>query len=126
MQEMFRRRNLPHWDVPGATYFITSCLEGSIPAQGLLDVTRYRDDLAKRLQPEDMSEHEWKIHRWKLAFARSEKWLDSPEGARHLANAELARVVADSLFYFAGTRYALLAYVVMPSHYHWIFTPERN
>jgi len=32
MEEMFRRRHLPHWDYPGATYFITACLDGSIPA----------------------------------------------------------------------------------------------
>jgi|SRR5579872_2799166 len=126
MQEMLRRRRLPHWDVPGATYFITSCLEGSIPAQGLLDMTRYRDDLAKRPRPTDMSEHDWNILCWKLAFARSEEWLDARPGARHLSNAELARIVADSLYYFSGTRYALLAYVVMPSHYHWVFTPARN
>jgi hypothetical protein len=38
MEEKFRRRRLPHWDLSGATYFITACLAGSIPAQGLLDI----------------------------------------------------------------------------------------
>ena len=38
MNEIFRRRHLPHWDVPGATYFVTACLADSIPAQGLLSI----------------------------------------------------------------------------------------
>jgi hypothetical protein len=43
--ELFRRRHLPHWDVPGAAYFVTGCLEGSIPAQGVLDIQQYRANL---------------------------------------------------------------------------------
>jgi type I restriction enzyme R subunit len=31
--------------------------------------------------------------------------------------------VADSLFHFAGVRYDLVAFVVMPSHVHWLFQP---
>jgi putative transposase len=126
MKEMFRRRRLPHWDIPGATYFITSCLEGSIPAQGLLDLATYRDELAKRPQPKNMSEYDWEVQRWKLAFARSEEWLDARPAIRHLVDGALAKIVADALYFFAGTRYTLLAYVVMPSHFHWVFTPFRK
>ena len=43
--ERIRWRHLPHWDVAGATYFVTSCLEGSIPAEGLLDIDRFRSGL---------------------------------------------------------------------------------
>src|SRR5260370_1396212 len=43
--EVFRRRNLPHWDVPGAAYFLTTCLHGSIPAEGRLDIQRYLEKL---------------------------------------------------------------------------------
>ena len=126
MQEMFRRRNLPHWDVPGAIYFITVCLEGSIPAQGLLDIAKYRDALSKRARPSSMNESEWKAHRWKLAFARSEEWLDDRSGVRHLAVESLSQIVADTLYFFAGQRYDIIAYVVMPSHFHWVFTPRRE
>ena len=43
-REIIRRRQLPHWDMPGAPYFVTTCLEGSIPARGLLEIVRYRDE----------------------------------------------------------------------------------
>jgi REP element-mobilizing transposase RayT len=40
-----------------------------------------------------------------------------------LEDARLAQTVAETLMFFAGQRYALLAWVVMPSHIHWVFRP---
>ena len=54
MEEKFRRRHLPHWDLPGATYFITSCLDGSIPAEGLLDIAEYSGQLSHREKPDNL------------------------------------------------------------------------
>ena len=44
-REIIRYRHLPHWDVPGAPYFVTTCLDVSIPAQGLLDAAQFRAEL---------------------------------------------------------------------------------
>jgi hypothetical protein len=126
MQEKFRRRRLPHWDLPGATYFVTACLAGSIPAEGLLDLSEYRSSLAKRPKPDHISEDDWKTTCWKQTFARWDHWLDQRPGVRHLADAALAKIVVDSFYFFAGERYDLLAYVVMPSHIHWVFTPRQE
>jgi type I restriction enzyme R subunit len=122
-EESFRRRRLPHWDVPGAIYFVTACLEGSIPAEGLLDLTRYRQQLERRPRPSEMGERQWQDHKWKLRFAQSDDWLDRRPGVRHFADARLARIAVTAIYYFAGARYDLLAYVVMPSHLHWVFRP---
>jgi putative transposase len=121
MQEMFRRRHLPHWDQPGATYFITACLAGSIPAQGLLDIRNLeRQLLATR--PKDISLDEKDLVRKKL-FVEQEKWLDLNPAVRHLENPELAKIVCDALLHFANHRYELVAWVVMPSHFHWLIRP---
>jgi putative transposase len=120
---VLRRRNLPHWDVPGATYFVTSCLEGSIPARGLLDLARYRQDLDARERPADVSEEEWDRRRWKLEFARLDDWLDREPAVRWMERPELAQRVMNSLLHFASERYEVLAFVVMPSHFHWAFRP---
>jgi putative transposase len=124
--DTFRRRHLPHWDVPGATYFVTACLQGSIPAQGLLNIRDYEAALTRRPRPTDMSESDWALRRWKLLFARTEQWLDENPAIRHLANPDLAAVVANALLFFAGTRYDVLAFVVMPSHIHWVFRPLES
>ncbi|MCI0380671.1 MAG: hypothetical protein L0215_24055 [Gemmataceae bacterium] len=121
--ESFTRRRLPHWDMPDAAYFMTTCLEGSIPAEGLLDIKRYRLELEQRPQPENVDEHEWRRMLAKPGFARMDSWLDHKSAVRHLADPRLARIVVDAMYWFAGHRYDLLAFVVIPSHIHWVFQP---
>jgi putative transposase len=123
MDEIFRRRRLPHWDVAGAIYFVTACLDGSIPAQGLSELAAYRNQLARRPIPFGLSRDEWQRRQWQLVFAQADDWLDSRPAARHLEDPALATIVEDTLYFFAGQRYELIAYVVMPSHFHWVFRP---
>jgi putative transposase len=125
-EEVIRRRDLPHWDVPHAAFFITTCLEGSIPARGLLDLNNYRAELTRRPRPEGKCEQEWRVEQWKRGFARAERWLDQEPAVRFLEDLRLARLVVDTLYHFAGQRYDLLAFVVMPSHYHWVFQPREQ
>jgi putative transposase len=125
-RELVRRRDLPHWDMPGAAYFVTTCLHGSIPAQGMLDIARHRAELEKRPRAIGMPEEEWKLRSWKLSFVRVDEWLDRRCANRVLESPELAQLVVDSIRYFAGERYDLFAFVVMPSHFHWLFQPRRE
>lgn len=124
--EVIRRRNLPHWDVPGAAYFLTTCLNGSIPAKGLLDIANHRAELQKRPRPEGNSDEQWGVDRWKLAFAKTDHWLDQEPACRHLKAPQLARIVVAALYHFAAQRYDLLTFVVMPSHFHWVFQPREQ
>src|SRR5262245_43753228 len=104
-QLLFCRRCLPHWDMPGAVYFVTTCLDGSIPAEGLLDLAKYKNELDQSKVPDDMSRDEWERHLWKLRFARVDEWLDANPACRHLADRRLAQLVADACYFFAGDRY---------------------
>ena len=93
MQERFRRRRLPHIDVPGGTYFVTVCLANSIPASGMLELEEYVNRL--RLQrPRNVPVAEWNTRCWKLAFAKREQWLDEYPAARLLAEEGLASIQA--------------------------------
>ena len=117
------KRDLPHIDVPGSSYFVTTCLKGSISAQGFLDLLRCRDQLEPRVLPSQVADRDWDERRWKLNFARADEWLDERPAARHLEDPRLAGIVVDALKHFQDIRYRLLAYVVMPSHFHWAFQP---
>ena len=122
-REVRRQRSLPHWDVPHAAYFVTTCLEGSIPAQGKLDLIEYRNELSRRARPDTVPQADWSIRNWKLQFSRTEDWLDLKPSIRHLADERLAEIVVDGFLHFAGERYDLLAFVVMLSRIHWVFRP---
>jgi putative transposase len=118
---MFRRRRLPHLDVHGGTYFVTSCLAGSIPAEGLLQIREVERQLRAR-RPKDRSPG-WKDRHWKLMFVERERWLDGNPAVRYLEAPQLADIVVRALDHFHLMRYESIGYVVMPSHIHWLFTP---
>jgi type I restriction enzyme R subunit len=120
MQEMFRRRHLPHWDLPGATYFVTACLAGSIPAQGLLNIRILEKQLIAGRSKGNVAA---KAIEWKKLFVERERWLDGKHAVTYLQQPQLAKVVADALKFYQDDRYKLIAWVVMPSHFHWLFRP---
>ena len=124
MLERIRRRMLPHWDVPDAAYFVTSCLDGSLSANGKLDIANYRRELEQRTVPPNTTKAEWKIIRGKLVFARLDRWLDEAPAVRWLERADLANLIMQSFLHGAGTKYDLFTFVVMPSHIHWVFQPR--
>ncbi|MEX2142924.1 MAG: hypothetical protein WD894_26945 [Pirellulales bacterium] len=126
LEGLFRRRRLPHWDAEDATYFITTCLAGSIPAQGLMRLQQFRETLELKPRPIGLSLDEWEARKHKLIFARFDGIIDDEPAVRHLANPLAASEVESSLRHFAGERYDLLGFVVMPSHFHWIFHPRAN
>jgi putative transposase len=120
---VYHRRRLPHWDLPGATYFVTTCLAGSIPAEGLLDLARYRAGLLRHHDKRKVCSEDWNLRQWKQTFARADWWLDVNSAVRHFIDPRLAAVVVEACQFWAGSRYELLAYAVMPSHLHWVFRP---
>jgi putative transposase len=123
---VFRRRKLPHWDVEGKPVFITACLEGSISAVGMKRIRAYRVELDQRKQPTDLSPSEWELKKDKLVFKLVDHLLDHQSAVSHLADPLQTQIVQDALLHFAGQRYSLFAFVVMPSHYHWLFLPKND
>jgi len=121
MQGLFRRRNLPQWDVPGGTYFLTFCLAGSLPASGLLAIGNRWRAAALRSPPHGVSVAAWQRTCAAHAFRETDRLLDVSPGACWLADPRIASVVEESLLYRDGRDYRLIAYVIMPSHCHIVF-----
>ena len=70
-----------------------------------------------------MAVKDWERKVWKWMFVEREKWLDDNPGARHLEHESTATIVQNALKFFAGVRYELISFVIMPSHFHWVFRP---
>ncbi len=122
MNGLFRRRNLPHIDVPGGIYFVTFCLAGSLPATGAFAIARHWRQRSLH-PPPGHTAHRWRAICSAAAFAATDRLLDRSPTVQWLADRRLAEVVQESLLHRHGTLYALLAYVVMPSHCHVVFAP---
>ena len=123
---IFRRRRLPHQNVEGHPLFITACLEGSLSASGLSGIRAYREELESRPRPEEIAPVNWEHHKQKLLFAFVDNLLDGNSPVTHLEDEQQATIVQNAFLHFANERYRLLAFVVMPSHHHWLFLPDEG
>jgi putative transposase len=97
------RYYLPHYDEPGALQTITFRLADSLPAEVL-----------SQMEEEIKGRRDASVERRK----RLQILIDAGYGACHLREPNIARLVEDSLLYFDGERYRLLAWTVMPNHVH--------
>ena len=128
----FYRRNLPHIQPPGATFFVTFHLAGSLPRSVLQQwraekarLLKLQSDphstAAKHIATGQKREHrEWK-QQW---FRKIEKTLDEAQsGPVWLKDDRIAKEVADSMHYLDGKVYRLDAYCIMANHVHVVFAP---
>jgi len=98
------RGHLPHWEMPNAVYSITFRLADSLP---IYVVDRLREERAALRRRADTAIDRIALSRF---FARRiDEYLDSGSGACHLHDERIARIVAEALRYFDGSRYELIA-----------------
>ena len=118
------RRFLPHWHQDETWCFATWRLGDSVPADKL---RQWDDDknhwLGCHPEPwDEATETEYHV----LFSQRLDEWLDRGTGSCLLKDAGNARIVADALLFFHGSRYELATFVVMPNHVHVLFCPRNG
>jgi len=116
-----RRRNLPHFVQPGATYFVTFRLADSVP-QALLQEWREEQQNWLKHHPHPWNWKTEQEHRKRFVEER-EEWLDRGHGFSLLRHPDSAKIVADALRHFHGDRYVLDHFVIMPNHVHVLVQP---
>jgi predicted solute-binding protein/REP element-mobilizing transposase RayT len=115
------RRNLPHWEQEGATYFVTFRLADAVPAQ-LARQWREEVETWRKFHPEPWDEAAVTEYRKRFLQPR-EDWLDQGHGSCRLRDSRAAIIVANALRFFDGQRYHLDGFVVMPNHVHALVQP---
>lgn len=114
--------NLPQWRQAGTSYFVTFRLADSIPQEKLEQWSRDRQQFITENPEPWTTELRAEFH--KQFSDRFQNWLDAGEGACLLKDEAIAVIVADALKHFAGDRYELGAWVVMPNHVHVLLKPN--
>jgi hypothetical protein len=95
---------LPHWQQPGATFFITFRLADSIP-RAKLDVWRNERAAWLAAHPEPWSASEEREYH-DCFSRRLDLWLDEGHGECLMRQPRVAGEVAKTLLKFDGQRYA--------------------
>jgi len=123
-QQVFTRRSLPHWYVPGADYFITFRLDGSLPREALDKLAEQRRNLMDESPRSDESPRDRSMRIHKLIFAGYDRLLDERSNDQLLSDPRIAAVVRSSLYYVHEElkRYHPMSYRIMPNHVHLVFS----
>src|SRR3990170_3772542 len=102
--ESVYRRNLPHIQPPGATFFITFRLAGSIPAAVLAALWAEAERMQAELErAPDFPERAERIYlEQRRFFGRWDAVLDTGDGPDWLRNPAVAALVAENMHRFDG------------------------
>ncbi len=116
----FYRRNLPHLQPAGATFFVTYRLAGSLPAALIWQMKQEYEEVRTRLEKNPTDKTGLLLYNErKRYFARYDALLDSLQhGPDHLCKPEVAEIIRQELHHFDDKLYALQAYCIMPNHVH--------
>lgn len=117
----FFHRNLPHYHLPNAAYFITFRLAGSIPVEVWKklkdDYEQEKRNLALKFSGNQLHEEQYKVQ--KRHFARFDALLEnSKDSPRWLAESRFADVVQRELHILHPEHYNLYSFCLMPNHCH--------
>jgi putative transposase len=124
--KLFYERQLPHYQPPGATLFITFRLADSIPPAVLDQLLAEREQANARLaRISDVRERARQSYKeQRRLFGKWDTALDTAQsGPFWLRDFQIATLVADSLNHRDGRVYDLDAFCIMPNHVHVVYTP---
>ena len=78
---------------------------------------------AERLRLSSADREHWRAKR---LFLFIDSLLDAQTPDTPLTDPRLATILESSFRHFAGERYDLISYSIMPSHLHWLFRPIES
>lgn len=117
------RGYLPHKEAEQPIYFVTFRLADSLARELVLRLRRERELLRKARPAVEATADPAYARELRSLLKKAESCLDRGLGACHMRDQRIAKVVADAILRFQGTRYELLAWCVMPNHAHVVFSP---
>ncbi|MBS1793512.1 MAG: transposase [Acidobacteria bacterium] len=107
----YDRGYIPHFEAGETAQFLTFRLFDSLPAAV---VEKWREET-------DADEA------GRVKFRKNiENYLDKGFGSCFLKDARIGELIEDGLFFHAGSKYELAAWVVMPNHLHFLATPRAG
>ncbi|WP_428659024.1 REP-associated tyrosine transposase [Runella sp.] len=117
-------RYLPHFQPSGVTFFITGRLYGSLPPEALERLKEEKEAAYRRILSESKDEVQRKEEISKLHkrhFAQWDNYLDTNlKEPQWLKNPQVVSILKESFHYWNRKSYDLVAFTIMPNHFHLI------
>ncbi len=126
----YYRRELPHFQQPGQSYFVTWNLKDAVPAKALvnykLQIVQLRQDLEmaqfREADKETIAEINKKIYLTRKKYMGAfDDLLDVQKKPKiNLSKPEITSIIADALHFWEKNRIDNHAFCIMPNHVHWV------
>lgn len=114
--EYFYRRNLPHYQPPGGTFFVTFRLANSLPKSVVISLKNEYASLLKKSENENETKRRNLL---KIYFQKFDQFLDTANtGNLWLKEDSIAQTVADKIHDYHSQKYTLICFCIMPNHVH--------
>jgi putative transposase len=123
---IYYKRNLPHYQSPDHTFFITFRLAGSLPVWKINQLKEERDKEYKRIAGYDNELIKTAKYRQYNSqyFVKFDKLLDNSDyGPKWLGERGVAEIVKNTIHYYDEKKYHLICYCIMPNHIHMVIKP---
>lgn len=125
----YYKRNLPHYQPLGYTFFVTFRLAGSVPISVINKLKMEKEIALKVIAGYD----NLKVRREKyreylsLYFGKFDKLLDGAGyGPTWLKKDNVVQVVKDAIHHYDKKSYDLICFTIMSNHVHLVFTPVER
>lgn len=121
----YYRRNLPHYQPEGYTFFITFRLADTLPINVIEKLkSEYKNNIKEleSLKSNNEKQSKYLEAKWNY-FERFDSFLDKYSNNNFLKNEVVARLVYDSILVRDKKEYDLICFCIMPNHVHTVFTP---
>lgn len=119
----FYRRNLPHWQPPGADVFLTWRLKGSLSSGMKEKLKRWKE----RFRSNSKNSYQYSGQNFRRArriFLVADRSLNRrKENPSYLQKDEIAQEVINALLFHHEEKYILKSFCVMPNHVHVLLEP---
>lgn len=124
LYQPYYRRNLPHIQPPGATFFITFRLEGSLPAKVWIKMREHLQALYDEFAAASEDKEMELLQRERIWFQEYEEQLHhTASGPFWLQEDRIASLVSEEFHHINEERYRLDAFCIMPNHVHAVLMP---
>ena len=117
----YYERNLPHWQEPGAEYFVTFRLAGTLPKELILELQNQRKAISSKFGADRKIPRV--THRLEAVFFKKYEYLldGSSYGPDWLKEEKVVSIVKEAIHYRDQKEYDLYAFCIMSNHVHMVF-----
>lgn len=129
------RNNLPHFQQPGQSYFVSCCLKSAVPPKTLASyrtkLETLKNEIAFLTQQNatkdiiNLLKSDYQLYRRRYIKAFDDLLHLQTEHIINLYDESNRKIMFDAFLFWEGNKIENVAFCIMPNHFHWVFHTKK-